>query len=433
MDSLPNNALWADYIVTLKKLGIPEEKCNFYVMWAKRYVTFLNGLSLRQATLEIVRTFLKDLGKDPCIKDWQVKQAKDAIDILYKDHLKVVLQSDSRLMEEPFLDAIVDSGNLEKIHGGLIKRLENAIGTKHLALNTREAYSSWVKRYLFFHGLEDPEKLNAVSIKEYLDYLANVRKVASSTQNQALNAIVFLYSQVLDRDPGNFNDFTRAKMPLHVPTVLTKNEVNRLLEHMSGVYLLMAGLLWGSGLRKKECMRLRIMDIDFETMQITVRNAKGAKDRVTMLAERYAGMLKEQFEKSRRLFDEDRKLNLPGVYIGPAIERKYPNAGKEWIWQFVFPSERLSVDPESRIVRRHHQHPDPLQRRIKYAARKAGITKRVSCHTLRHSFATELLKSGADIRTVQELLGHSDVSTTMIYTHVLNRPGMATRSPADAG
>jgi integron integrase len=433
MDSFPCNAHWANYIDTLNKLGIPEEKVNFYLMWVKRYVRFLNGLPIDQASSDIVKAFILYLGKDLRVKDWQIRQAEDAVAILYKDIEKVLVRNSAAPESIPFRDTAVDYKDLEIRYGNLFKRFECEIATEHLAKNTKEAYGQWIKRFLTFHGLKEPDLLDAVCIKEYLEYLASVRKVASSTQNQALNAVVFLYSRVLDRVPGDFSDFTRAKMPVHVPTVLTKNEVNRLFEHMSGVYLLMAGLLWGSGLRKKECMRLRIMDIDFEAKQITVRNAKGAKDRVTMLAERYAGMLKEQFEKSRRFFDEDRKLNIPGVYIGPAIERKYPNAGKEWIWQFVFPSARLSVDPESRIVRRHHQHPDPLQRRIKYAARKAGITKRVSCHTLRHSFATELLKSGADIRTVQELLGHSDVSTTMIYTHVPNRPGMAAQSPADAG
>jgi integron integrase len=431
MNSLPGNALWADYIDTLNKLGIPDEKVNFYLMWAKRYIRFLNGLPVDQASSDMVKAFFLDLGKDPRIEGWQIRQAEDAVAILHKDLKKVLVLNKAAPESIPFRDTVVDSRTLEIRYGNLIKRFECEIATEHLAKNTKEAYGQWIKRFLTFHGLKEPDFLDAVCIKEYLEYLASVRKVASSTQNQAMCAIVFLYSRVLNRDPGNFSDFTRAKMPQHVPTVLTKNEVNRLLEHLTGVYLLMAGLLWGSGLRKMECLRLRIMDIDFETRQVTVRNGKGAKDRVTMLAERYVGMLKEQFEKSRLLYDEDRKQNLPGVYISSAIERKFPNAGKEWIWQFVFPSAQLSVDPESRVVRRHHLHPDVLQRRIKYAAQKAGITKRVSCHTLRHSFATELLKNGADIRTVQELLGHSDVSTTMIYTHVLNRPGVAAKSPAD--
>jgi integron integrase len=303
---------------------------------------------------------------------------------------------------------------------------------RHYSLRTEEAYVNWIQRFLSFNGLKDPSELDAGHIRKYLDFLAGERSVSASTQNQALNAIVFLCTQVMKKDPGDFNDFARAKKPVRVPTVLTKNEVDRLLDRLDGVYYLMAGLLWGSGLRVMECVRLRVQDVDFETGQITVRDGKGAKDRVTMLPERFAGPLREQIEFARRLFNADRGQKTAGVYVFPAIERKCPNAGKEWIWQYIFPSERLSVDPRSATVRRHHLVPEVLQRRIKEAAFKAGITKRVSCHTLRHSFATALLLSGSDIRTVQELLGHSDVATTMIYTHVLNKPGMApARSPAD--
>jgi integron integrase len=305
------------------------------------------------------------------------------------------------------------------------------IRIRHYSIRTEEAYLTWIKRFLSFHQLKDPKQFDGGRIKQYLDFLASERNVASATQNQALNAIVFLYTQVFKRDPGNFSDFTRAKMPARIPTVLTKDEVNRLLDNLDGAYFLMAGLLWGSGLRLLECLQLRIMDIDFETRQITVRNGKGAKDRVTMLPERFIAPLKNQIEASKKMYEGDIKQKTGGVYIWPSLDRKYPNAGKEWNWQFVFPSTRLSVDPRSRLVRRHHLYPDVLQRRIKHAALSAGIAKRVSCHTLRHSFATQLLQNGADIRTVQELLGHSDLSTTMIYTHVLNKPGLAAMSPAD--
>jgi integron integrase len=236
----------------------------------------------------------------------------------------------------------------------------------------------------------------------------------------------------MKKEPGDFSDFVRARKPVRVPTVLTKNEMNMLLGRLDGECLGMAGLLWGSGLRVMECMQLRIKDIDFETGQITIRNGKGAKDRVTMLPGRFAGLLKDQIDRAKKIFEADRANKTAGVYVWPGIERKYPNAAKEWIWQYVFPATRLSVDPRSKTVRRHHVDPDVLQRRIKQASQEAGITKQVSCHTLRHSFATALLQGGADIRTVQELLGHSDVATTMIYTHVLNKPGMApARSPAD--
>jgi integron integrase len=314
-----------------------------------------------------------------------------------------------------------------------MRRIEAECRVRHYSMRTEEAYLTWARRFLSFCNSQDPAQLGAQDIKKYLEFLAQERNVAAGTQNQALNAVVFLFTQVLRKKPEDFSDFVRAKKPVRVPTVLTKNEMNRLLDRLDNEFLVMAGLLYGSGLRVMECMQLRIKDIDFETGRITIRNGKGAKDRVTMLPERFAGPLREQIEKARRLYEEDRAQGAAGVYIWPGLERKYPNAGKEWIWQYVFPSARLSVDPRSRAVRRHHVDPDVLQRRIKQAAREAGIAKQVSCHTLRHSFATELLKSGSDIRTVQELLGHSDVATTMIYTHVLNKPGMApVRSPADS-
>jgi integron integrase len=433
MRSFPDNSLWENYLQVLNNSGIPEKQVPYYLGWAKKYKGFLNGIPLTDTSTEMISSFLTDLGMVPKIQDWQVDQARDAIKILYQEHLKIDLPGNGIQTVRQFKDSIADPVAFQNVHGELISRMESKIRMQHFSPRTEEVYITWVKRYICFHGQKDPRGLDESHIKQYLDFLARERLVAASTQNQALNALVYLYSKVLDLDPGDFREFTRAKMPIRVPTVLAKDEIQRLLEKLDGVYLLMAGLLWGSGLRKMECLQLRIMDIDFSAKQIIVRNGKGAKDRITMLPEKYAGLLKEQLEKAKTLFNQDIAHNTSGVYIWPSVERKYPNAGREWIWQYVFPSVRLSIDPKSRTVRRHHVFPDVLQRRIKYAAIKAGIDKRVSCHTLRHSFATELLKSGADIRTVQELLGHADVSTTMIYTHVLNRPGMAARSPADCG
>ncbi|MBW1692530.1 MAG: integron integrase, partial [Deltaproteobacteria bacterium] len=275
------------------------------------------------------------------------------------------------------------------------------------------------------------ENLGSSKIKAYLDYLAETREVSASTQNQALNAIVFLYEQVLKGDAGEFADFVRAKRPRRLPVVLTREEVEMLLDELSGVKQLMAGLLYGSGLRLMECLRLRVQDIDFKMHQIMVRDGKGQKDRVTMLPERYKKSLQRQLKYARSLYSQDMSEGTAGVYIWPALARKYPTASKEWKWQYVFPSSRLSVDPRSRLVRRHHLHENTIQKAVKTAAEKAGIPKRVNCYALRHSFATHLLEGGYDIRTVQELLGHADVSTTMIYTHVLNKPGLAVKSPAD--
>ena len=426
------NPLYTDYAATLQKLRVPEAKSKFYVLWVKRFERFLNGLPVTQASPDIIRAFLADLGNDERIKDWQVEQARDAVKVLYVDHLKINLHNSGFRGQEEFRDSIGNANRLEKLHGGLIKKVASEIRVRHYSMRTEEAYVAWIKRFLCFHNLKDPVQLDAKDIRKYLDFLAGERNVSASTQNLALNALVFLYKQVLKQDPGSFGDFARAKESQHVPTVLSKDEIDRLFKHMDGVYRTMAGLLWGAGLRVMECVRLRIQDIDFEMQRIVVRDGKGAKDRITMLPARSVAPLKEQLAVAKKVFNEDMAGKIAGVYLWPAIERKFPNAAKEWIWQYVFPSEKLSVDPRARVVRRHHLDPNALQRHLKQAALDAGIAKRVSCHTLRHSFATHLLKNGADIRTVQELLGHSDVSTTMIYTHVLNRPGVPVLSPADA-
>ena len=425
-------AFLTEYETTLKKLHVPDNKIKFYIVWVKRFATFLNGVPVRQASQEMIGAFLADLRNDSNIEEWQIDQARHALEMLYKECLKITPSASGARLPEKFRDLITDPARLRQLHGGLITQVQSEIRVRHYSIRTEEAYVNWIGRFLSFHGLKDPADLDAGHIRKYLDFLAGERGVSASTQNQALNAIVFLYTQVMKKEPGDFNDFARAKKPVRVPTVLTKNEVDRLLDRLDGVYFLMAGLLWGSGLRVMECVRLRVQDVDFETGQITVRDGKGAKDRVTMLPERFAGPLRQQIEYARKLFNADKSQKTAGVYVWTGIERKYPNAAKEWIWQYIFPSERLSVDPRSHAVRRHHLVPEVLQRRIKEAAFKAEITKRVSCHTLRHSFATALLQSGSDIRTVQELLGHSDVATTMIYTHVLNKPGIVpAKSPAD--
>jgi len=246
-----------------------------------------------------------------------------------------------------------------------------------------------------------------------------------------LKTSVFLYSQLFKADPGRFEDFVRAKHRKRLPEVLTQSEVQRLLGCMDGTCHLMAGLLYGSGLRLMECVRLRVKDIDFKWQQILVRDGKGQKDRVTILAEKFAPLLKNQLKYVKGLYKQDIEAGSAGVYIWPALERKYPNAARQWIWQYVFPASKLSMDPQSRKVRRHHIHESSLQKAVKAAAKKAELTKRATCHTFRHSFATHLLEGGYDIRTVQKLLGHSDVSATMIYTRVLNKPGLAVKSPLD--
>jgi integron integrase len=376
---------------------------------------FLNGLPLREATLDMVKAFLADIANDERIQEWQQDQARHALEILFDEYLKVDFKAPAAA-PGPFRDAVKNPEAFEKLHGAFLERIEAECRVRHYSMRTEEAYVTWAKRFLSFHDGKDPAELGAQEIKKYLEILAQERNVSAATQNLALNAVVFLFTQVMQKKTEDFSDFVRAKKPVRVPTVLTKNEMGRLLDKLDGEFKVMAGPMWGGGLRVMECLQLRVKDVDFETGQITVRSGKGAKDRVTMLPARFIKPLKEQLEKAKRMFEQNRAKKIAGVYIGDGLERKYPNAGKEWFWQYVFPSERLSVDP----------------RTIKEAALRAEITKRVSCHTLRHSFATALLLSGADIRTVQELLGHANVATTMIYTHVLGRPGMApAKSPVD--
>jgi integron integrase len=313
----------------------------------------------------------------------------------------------------------------------LLDEVRDRLRLKHYSLRTEQSYVDWIKRYIWFHDKRHPLDLGPREVEAFLTDLAIARKVSASTQNQALAALLFLYKQVMGIDLPWLDDVVRAKKPQRLPVVLTVAEVQRLLAHLDGSHGLMARLLYGTGMRLMECVRLRVKDVNFERNEIIVRDGKGGKDRVTMLPASLAGPLREHLKRVRMLFEQDRAEDAPGVYLPDALERKYPNAGKEWGWFWVFPSRSIATDPRTGIVRRHHAHEQALQRAIKKAVSAAGIAKPASTHTLRHSFATHLLQSGYDIRTVQELLGHSDVSTTMIYTHVLNRGGRGVESPLD--
>lgn len=313
----------------------------------------------------------------------------------------------------------------------LLGQVRDVIRKKHYSIRTEETYCDWIKRFILYHKKRHPKEMGEREISEFLSYLASDRKVAASTQNQALNAIVFLYKQVLKKDLGDFGDFDRAKRPTTLPIVLTRKEVSRLLPFVNPKFRLMVELLYGCGLRLMECLRLRVKDIDFEAHQIIVRNGKGAKDRITMLPESLKTPLKEHLNCVKALHDLDLKNGFGEVYLPFALARKYPNAAREWGWQYAFPSEKISRDPRSGNMRRHHIYESSLQRAVKNAVRKAGLVKPATPHTFRHSFATHLLEDGYDIRTVQELLGHKDVSTTMVYTHVLNKGAMGVKSPLD--
>jgi integron integrase len=313
----------------------------------------------------------------------------------------------------------------------LLDQVRQAIRTRHYSIKTEEAYVGWIKRFIFFYNKRHPAEMGEAEISHFLSSLANDSHVSASTQNQALNALLFLYHEVLGKKIGLVEGVVRAKRPRRLPVVLTREEVKAVLGSLNGTPWLMTMLLYGGGLRLMECCRLRVKDIDFPRNQITVRAGKGDKDRYTMLPATVKEPLWKRLEAVKRQHDEDLKKGLGRVVLPNALERKYPNAGKEWAWQWVFPAPKHYTDRITGERRRHHLHESVLQRAVKEAVVKAGLSKPAGCHTFRHSFATHLLEDGYDIRTVQELLGHSDVSTTMIYTHVLNRGGKGVRSPAD--
>jgi integron integrase len=313
----------------------------------------------------------------------------------------------------------------------LLDRVRERIRARHYSRRTEKAYIHWIKRYIFFHGKRHPTEMGAAEVTSFLTALAVRGRVASSTQNQALNALLFLYREVLELELPWLDGLVRAKRPEHLPVVLTRDETQAVIQALDGVPHLMALLLYGAGLRLLECCRLRVQDLDLATNQITVRDGKGGKDRMTMLPAAVKEGLARHIERTRKQHARDLAHGAGWVELPWALGRKYPNAGREWGWQWVFPATRFYIDRETGERRRHHLHESVVQRAVREAVLKAGVVKRATCHTLRHSFATHLLEDGYDIRTVQELLGHRDVSTTMIYTHVLNRGPAAVRSPAD--
>ncbi len=313
----------------------------------------------------------------------------------------------------------------------LLDKLRRAIQVRHYSYRTEKAYVSWVRRYILYHGKRHPADLHSRHVGEFLSWLATDRRVSASTQDQALSALLFLYANVLGRPLDLAGNVARAKKPRNLPVVLTPEEVTRLLSHLSGSTWLMAALMYGSGLRVTECLRLRVKDLDFGMRCITVRQGKGGKDRVVTLADSLVQRLQRHLRLTRAIYEQDLDAGTANVWLPEALSRKFPPAGTEWIWQYVFPAGRLSADPRTGDQRRHHAHERSVQKAVRVAARRADIGKRVTCHVLRHSFATHLLMGGADIRTVQEQLGHKDLKTTQIYTHLTERGASGVRSPLE--
>lgn len=453
---------WEKYKRTALEDGLDAKHLDWYVKRAQQFVERSRNVKMKDKAAEDIRAYLSRAFVAWNLKDWQYVQVVDSLRILFAKmarpgwaadfpwtawkephlHFADVLEryggSRDRCEWKPDVQPDVEFKDAPKslsamdLYKDHFDRLRNAIRTRHYSIRTEQTYEQWVLRFLTFNDGRSPDELTAENLHSYLDYLAGVRRVSASTQNQCLCSIVFFYKHALNKEIGEIGEFTHAKRPSHVPVVLSKAEKDRLFEHMSGTYALMAGLLYGAGLRLMECVRLRVKDIDFDRNQIVVRDGKGEKDRVTMLPEKYRIPLEEHLARVKALFQKDQSAGVSDVYIWPSLARKYPNVGKEWGWQYVFPAANFSADPRSGKVRRHHINEKGLQKAVKGAVTSAGLVKQVSCHTLRHSFATHLLEAGYDIRTLQELLGHADVSTTMIYTHVMNRPGLAVKSPADA-
>lgn len=455
---------WIRYLALLRKHAVQERHLYLYRQNVEQYLQAYNKRKLLTHTNEELTLYLERRSAEPSLSDWHFRQTAKALKILFCDLLKAEWCSkidwahwieDARRLSQNHPTIARESGpaesdskpqlkaeptplfkaeptrSLQKQFPELHRNIVTAIRVKGYAIRTEQTYLQWMERFIRFHDWRPVDSLASNEVNAFLEYLAVKRNVSASTQNQALCAIVFVFGNVLKRDLGKFGDFARAKRPHQLPVVLSQAEVRALLQGLKGRHSLMGGLLYGTGMRLMECIRLRVLDVDFDYQQIFVRQGKGGKDRVTPLPERLTDPIRQQLERVRETFDKDTQAGYGEVYLPEALARKYPGAPREWRWQYLFPSSRISIDPRSGKMRRHHVHENGLQKAVKKAAEAAGIQKKVGCHTLRHSFATHLIEEGYDIRTVQELLGHADVSTTMIYTHVLSRGGQGVRSPVD--
>jgi len=406
------------YIRALEITRVPATQRSWSIRNVELFADFLQEKPLPASNREDVESFIAHLRSFPGAEEWKIQRAEDALRLL----LTAVYGKNWELVGGASAGNTADAS---------LDPLRTACRARGYSRRTEESYAQWVRRFELLRRTLPTGLSDARAVRAFLERLVTVEMVSASTQSQALNALVFWFKQALGKELGDLGDFQKSKRPRYVPVVLSRSEVGRLLASMEGDTALMAGLLYGSGLRLQELITLRIKDLDLERRQITVREGKGRKDRLTVLPERNRDALLRHLERVRTIWETDLTSGYAGTTFPPALERKYPGAPREWPWQFVFPASRVCIEPGTGRARRHHLDESVLQKAVKAAIVHAGITKRASCHTLRHCFATHLLESGADIRTVQELLGHSDVSTTMIYTHVLNRPGLAVRSPAD--
>jgi len=401
-----------------EKQNVPEKQIPFYINWVTSFLRFCDGITVDQVDENHVNSYLEKLSRQR--EDWQVKQAKEAIG-LYR-----FLYSRERKRPEQ------RNASSEAEWKIAVEEMVRMLRLKQRSYRTEEAYLTWLRDFCRYICPVEPKELEEKHLKEFLTYLAAERRVAKATQNQAFNALLFFYRWVIDVEIGSLGEVIRARRGRRLPTVLSQKEVQKLLESLQGVTQLMAKVIYGSGLRLNECLRLRIKDVDLERGILVVRAGKGDKDRQTILPNLIKEELKSHLATARGLYDEDRKNDIAGVHLPGALARKFPSAPKEWIWFWLFPSNHLSVDPREKVTRRHHASASMLQKAVRRAANSAGIEKKVNIHTLRHSFATHLLEEGYDIRTIQQLLGHSSLQTTMIYTHVAQKNRLGVKSPLDS-
>ncbi len=418
-----------DFQAFLSQLGtIPEDKTKFYVHWVQRFLKSCN-FQLENINADRVSQYLDSLDADEKVADWQVKQAADAVILYVEQYLKRPLKQITSLAKDSKSTSIDQKGPLQWEQ--TLEEAKNVIRLRHYSLSTEKTYLGWIARFKTFMQDHDPHLLEANDMKKYLTHLALHGRVSASTQNQAFNALLFLYRHILHMEVDDLTSVARAKRKMNLPTVLSRDEVKRLLSFLDGPYLLMGQLMYGCGLRLMECLRLRIKDVDFENDLLMIRSGKGEKDRALMMPGKIREELAKHVASVKEIHDQDVKIGYGEVSLPDALEKKYPSAPKEWGWQWVFPAEKLSVDPRTGKVMRWHIHPAAIQRAVKEAVMKASLPKKASCHTLRHSFATHLLEQGHNIRTIQELLGHKHVNTTMIYTHVIRKKPSEIKSPLD--
>ncbi len=450
-DKIPDprvQQFWKNYLALAKQFRVHEHALPWYRKHVQALIDWRPNLKLRSYSAKDVQDWLTYSARNPKLAEWMMRQRLDAARLLFAYLLKVPwardfpwdrwLGSQSQAVAAGSPDKagidlppIAPGNRLGKDYPELYRRFLSAVRLPDYSINTERSYLTWINRFLLFHGGTHPRDCTEPEIAAFLEHLALRRKVAASTQGLALNALVFFFARVLERPLGDIGPFKRPTKPRRLPTVLSPNEISALCADIEGMKGLMVRLMYGCGLRVTECVRLRVQDLDFDYRQITIRLSKGKKDRVVPMPATLTERLRRQIGWRSHLHEKDREAGIAGVYIPTALARKYPKAENDLGWQYLFPSNQVSQDPRSGKTRRHHVHHSIIQKCVRTAARTAGITKRVTSHTLRHSFATHLIASGTDIRTVQDLLGHADVSTTMIYTHVLGRGGHGVRSPLD--